>query len=391
MTDTTPSRSCAGGSAPVERIVVVTTSFPRTADDAAGHFVEAQAQALASQGHDVHVICAGGTWRQTPEQRGKITIHWAGGGGLFTWPGALSRLREAPWRAVELLSYAAGVRWRLKKLGPVQRAEAHWLVPSAWPLLAACDVPLTVVAHGADVRLLCSLPRALRRHIVDHLLGREANFRFVAQDLERQLLDRLDPHQAAAVARRSKVQPCPLTIPAASKPSAATRAATRRALGCPASAPLAVVVGRLVVDKRVDLAIRGTAQMPTPPHLAVIGGGPLRTTLQQLAQRLGVAATFVGQRPRSECLAAIAAADVLVHCSAVEAAPSVIREARAYGIAVVATPSGDVGRWAEQDPQIVTAAPNPPAIAAALQAVLERRNPAPRLQNDPTRGTNPSC
>ena len=88
---------------------------------------------------------------------------------------------------------------------------------------------------------------------------------------------------------------------------------------------------------------------------------------------------------------AIAAADVLVHCSTVEAAPSVVREARACGVPVVATDAGDVGRWAATDPDIVTTAPHPSAVAAALQQVMDRRNRAPGLPTEPARGTNGPC
>ncbi|MBW2453509.1 MAG: glycosyltransferase family 4 protein [Deltaproteobacteria bacterium] len=374
-----------------ERVVVVTTSFPRHADDAAGHFVEADARVLSDRGHEVHVVCAGDSWRRPPERRGGLTIHWAGGGGLFRWPGALARLRQGPWRAPQLLSFAAGVRRRLRQLGRVDHVVAHWLVPSAWPVLLAFPAPLTVVAHGADVRLMCALPGSVRRHIVDSLLGRRASFRFVAAALQDQLLSALEPRQATAVATCSRIEPCPIVVPPKGTVATAPTCAGRWASPPSNGEGLAAVVGRLVPDKRVDLAIRSVAQLATPPHLLVIGDGPERDELQQLARRLGVAATFLGQQPRGDCLQAIASADVLLHCSSVEAAPSVIREARAYGVPVVATVAGDVSRWAAADPNIITAAPHAPALAAALQIALKRRNHAPGLQNEAARGTNAPC
>ena len=45
----------------------------------------------------------------------------------------------------------------------------------------------------------------------------------------------------------------------------------------------------------------------------------------------------------------IAAADVLVSASAHEGAPSVVREARALGVPVVAVSAGDLAQWAERD------------------------------------------
>ena len=78
------------------RIVVVTTSYPRTDDDPAGHFVRSAARGLARAGHEVHVIAPGGSLLDPPRLRGGVVVHRAGGGALFAWPGAIARAREAP-------------------------------------------------------------------------------------------------------------------------------------------------------------------------------------------------------------------------------------------------------------------------------------------------------
>ena len=52
---------------------------------------------------------------------------------------------------------------------------------------------------------------------------------------------------------------------------------------------------------------------------------------------------------RPQALAWIAGADKLVHLSEAEGAPTVIREARALGVPVLATPVGDVPLWAASD------------------------------------------
>jgi teichuronic acid biosynthesis glycosyltransferase TuaC len=48
----------------------------------------------------------------------------------------------------------------------------------------------------------------------------------------------------------------------------------------------------------------------------------------------------------------MAAADVLVSASREEGAPTVVREARALGVPVVAVPCGDLATWAAADPGI---------------------------------------
>src|SRR4051812_36912326 len=130
------------------RVVVVTTSFPRGDDDPSGHFVRTAARSLARAGDDVHVIAPGGSILEPPRLRDGMVIHRAGGSSLFAWPGALARAREAPWRLLSAGAFAAGVLRRLRSIGRVDRAVAHWIVPCAWPLLAGSAAPLEAVAHG---------------------------------------------------------------------------------------------------------------------------------------------------------------------------------------------------------------------------------------------------
>src|SRR5512146_2824891 len=129
------------------RIVVVTTSFPRTAEDPSGHFVWSHARRLLSGGHEVHVIAPGGAPWEPPREKDGLTIHRAGGGALFAWPGAIARAREAPWRTLAAGAFGAGVLGHLGAIGRVDHAVAHWIVPSAFPLLLATKAPLSVVAH----------------------------------------------------------------------------------------------------------------------------------------------------------------------------------------------------------------------------------------------------
>src|SRR5262245_1809196 len=99
------------------RIAVVTTSFPRTPDDPSGHFVLSSCRALARAGHDVHVVAPGGSLFESPRREDDLTLHPAGGGALFGWPGAIARAREDPWRALAAAPFAAGVLARLAALG----------------------------------------------------------------------------------------------------------------------------------------------------------------------------------------------------------------------------------------------------------------------------------
>ena len=363
------------------RIAIVTTSYPERVGDPAGHFIEAEAVHLALHGHEVHVIAPGpardrgwsaasplqsalmfGTREPKVAQHGfgRLTVWNAGGGSLFGLPGALARARQHPVRLLQLAPFLPAVAWRLRRLAPLDRIIAHFIVPSAYPLAFTAKSHLEVVLHGSDVQVVLALPAWLRHHIVDRLLMRGTVFRFVAEDLRAKFLAVLPPEQRRGVFASSRVE----------LPRISVAHVRRRAVSQPRSSsgglvsangddgcPRWVVCARLVPSKRVDLAIREAARQCAA--LTVIGDGPLRADLEALASAFEPRARFTGQLPRGDALALIADSHKLVHLSEAEGAPTVIREARALGVPVLATAVGDVARWAAQDPGIEIFRPSP--------------------------------
>ena len=349
------------------RIAVITTSFPRSPDDPAGHFVRSSALALAAQGHEIHVVAPGGSPLAKPEADGPLTIHHAGGGSLFAWPGAIARLREAPWRVFASGVFAAGTIGRLASIGTIDRAIAHWIVPCAVPLaVSATRAPLSVFAHGADVRLLLHAPRDARERVIAALLARDAQITFAAASLRDALERSIAPRLAAALVAHAHVEP-----PAIDVPDVRDRAADlRRRASLAEGEILAVTACRLIASKRVALAIDAARAAGSRVRLAIVGDGPERAELEKRAEALGARVTFEGALPRRDALAWIAAADVLLHPSEVEAAPTVIREARALGVPVVACDAGDVAAWAEDDRAIHVIAAEPEALARAIVGLV---------------------
>lgn len=342
------------------RIVIVTTSFPAHEGDPSGHFVRSHSRSLAETGAAVHVVAPLGAATHPPIFQPPLVVHPAGGGALFGFPGAIARARERPLRLAGAAVFAAGVRRRMRELAPIDRIVAHWIFPSAWPLCALTSAPIDVVAHGADVRALAAMPAPIRAAILSSLLERGARFQFVAAHLLDALAAALPEELAARLRASSRVEPAPIEIPDVRAEAARLRASI--ALG--EGEPLAVCVGRLVPDKRIDLALHAAAQARV--HLAIVGDGPERARLSAIARTSGAHVTWTGALPRVEALAWIAAAAVLVHPSASEGAPTVVREARALGTRVVACAAGDLARWAEADAGIVIAAPDARALAEAI-------------------------
>jgi teichuronic acid biosynthesis glycosyltransferase TuaC len=344
------------------RILILTTSYPERAGDPAGHFIEAEAIHLARQGHEVHVVAPGARavvlGRRVPRVSrhgsGRLAVWSAGGGSLFGLPGALVRASQNPVRLLQLAHFLPEVRFRIALLAPFDRIVAHFVVPSAYPLALGVRGDLEVVLHGSDVRVVLALPARIRGHIVDRLTAQGAHFRFVAEDLSVKFLAALEPARRERVRAVSRVELPRISVFHVPRRKAMhlrmSASGAHVARADDGARPHWVVCARLVPSKRVDLAIREAARHRAA--LTIIGDGPLRAELEALASGFEPRARFTGQLPRGDALALIAEAHKLVHLSEAEGAPTVIREARALGVPVLATPVGDVARWAAKDPGI---------------------------------------
>jgi glycosyltransferase involved in cell wall biosynthesis len=112
----------------------------------------------------------------------------------------------------------------------------------------------------------------------------------------------------------------------------------REDLGLPLDRPVALCLGALSAEKRVDLAMAAVAALDGV-HLAVVGDGPEREHLAALARRLGPGRIHV-LGPHPDPRRALAAADLLVVSSDTEGQPAVAIEAGLSGLPVVATGVG---------------------------------------------------
>ncbi len=80
----------------------------------------------------------------------------------------------------------------------------------------------------------------------------------------------------------------------------------------PNTPPVVLFVGRLQARKRVDALLRACAHMFFPLRLVIVGDGPERQELEELARQVYPAAEFVGAKHGDELAAHFAAADLFV-------------------------------------------------------------------------------
>lgn len=113
----------------------------------------------------------------------------------------------------------------------------------------------------------------------------------------------------------------------------------------PSGDPTILTAARLVTWKGIDHLIRAFATVRSripAARLVVLGDGPERARLQELARALQVdrAVEFGGHVPRSVVLRRLSSADVFALPSAYEGLPHVVLEALAAGCPVVAGAAG---------------------------------------------------
>lgn len=121
---------------------------------------------------------------------------------------------------------------------------------------------------------------------------------------------------------------------------AGRRRQLRERFGLPQESPVAVFVGRFAPEKELPSLVRAFAEVASArpdSRLVLVGDGPLRTELGELAASLGVAdrIVFPGAQPSSEVCQWLQASDVFTLVSRREGLPVSLIEAMATGLPAV--------------------------------------------------------
>ena len=157
------------------------------------------------------------------------------------------------------------------------------------------------------------------------------------------------------------------------------RSARRRNWGVPQGAFVIGTVARLAPVKNHAMSLRALQRLDEDVHLVLIGAGPSRRELEELARELHVdrRVHFTGQLVEAENLHQFF--DVSVLCSRSEGFPNVVIEALAAGCPVIATPVGGVPEVIlDRQTGLLVPVDQPEALAATVvelrrDAVLRRR------------------
>ncbi len=319
------------------RICIVSHLFPRGEQDYKGGFVRDLAVEIARRGHEVHVVTPMRPGTAKEEFLNNVCVHRY---AYYGWRKGtqLGQLRGTPILLLGSLIVLGIFKCIVTVLKHnADLVHAYWVVPggligsiAGWltgrPVVAtAAGSDLNVPSRQRLVRLLASW--TVKR--IDILLP-------VSRYLEQLALDLgLPPGKA-------KIIPGPVGIDVE-----ALNQTKMRVSSCEKYGKCLLWIGNLTPPKRLDTILRAMVKVVrthSDCHLVVAGDGTLRSSLERLAEELGIKkhVHFHGAVPHPQVLQMLRIADLLVHCSEHEGLGIAIMEAMGAGLPVIASGVGGV-------------------------------------------------
>lgn len=297
------------------RVVVLTTSWPRTEREFAGRFVADAVERLRERGVEVDVLAPGAGYRDY---------------GLAYGGGMAANLRRRPWAApLMLLSMWRALR---RAASGADLVHAHWLLTAAVARFGGR--PFVVTLHGSGSAGRFSDVELARRRpgLVRALLRRAAAVICVSETV-------------AAGVRAAGVEvvviPNGVRVP--------------EEVGMPAVPPEVLYVGRLSPEKNLDTLVEAVGDL----NLVVAGDGPLR---ERVPNALGAV-------PHAEVERLLERASVVVAPCEREGFGLAAAEAMAFARPVVAAAGGALLELVDDGETGVLV---PPRDVAALRGAVER-------------------
>jgi phosphatidyl-myo-inositol dimannoside synthase len=355
------------------RILHIVTAFPRQPGDPIAPWLVELLHRLRERGHDIEVLASSHQGLGDQDHDG-IRVHrfryfparWE---RLTHEETAPDRMRRSPLFAVMPLFFLVGGMWNAWQLARRERYDivhVHWPMPMAllgWAAQRAGRMPMVTTFYGIELRWVQSrLPflRWLIRWAARASAQAVAISTYTARELR-------------------KFADVPIEVIPYTAEFAPPSSSPRSSHGAERSV---LFVGRLIERKGMSHLIRalGTVRQRTPARLVVIGDGPERPRLEQLARDVGVTAyvDFRGRVSDEELRGAYAAADVFVLPSVLDARQDteglgvVLLEAMNYSVPVIASDIGGITDIVQHERTGLLVPPgDEAALASALARVLD--------------------
>ncbi len=321
------------------RILHITTAYPRWRGDIISPWLVRMLIGLKKRGHRVSVF----------------TSSYRGMGNQVTDGIHVFRFRYAP-KNLEILTHDMAVPERMKQgvkfkllvfpyIGsgifhaatfPVRHdiVHVHWPIPHilfGLPMKYRWKAPLFLYIHGGELNFLKKLPGTMKKVFINLL--NHSDYITVNSSYTKRLVE--------ALGVRVPIEVIPFGNPHADRLVKFSMEKPRRIL----------FVGRLIRVKGLDDLIRAfkiVKEKFPDAELRLVGEGPMRKELENLARELGVPVTFAGYKSGTELEEEYLSAGIFVLPSKVdeigqtETLGVVTIEALSYGLPVVASNIGGI-------------------------------------------------
>lgn len=306
------------------------------------------------------------------QPRALVAAHWR---LLRTRPRRYGRalghaLRRGTWGALKHFAQAGFIAVRVEEAG-IRHIHAHFASVAtsiALHMSRLTDVSYSFTAHAKDIYVDSVRPDDLRTKI------RSARFAVTVSDYNRRhLADLAGEAQIVRIYNGLDLEAFGPNGHAPERP------------------PLILAVGRLVEKKGFGDLIRACAVLRDGGQAfscRIVGKGPLHAELRDLIAELGLEGTveLVGPIPREAlvdvfaCASVFAAPCVVARDGNRDGLPTVLVEAMAAGVPVVATPVTGIPELVEDGHTgIIVPERNPEALTGALRRLLENQPEADAL------------
>ncbi|MEB2270603.1 glycosyltransferase [Bacillus safensis] len=318
------------------KVLWLTSVYPSEKHPSEGVFHETQVQELLKQGIEVTVICPNpvnppvlrmlkASYRQKrdmPEQevRSGVTVYrppYPALPGQLKWAQPSKRIAASVLRAMQR-----------HQLSP-DFIHAHFAMPSggaAAVIQKETKIPYLLTLHGSDVNVYPSYSK-----------GALAAFETAVKQASAVLT--VSEELAKKTNEMTKVEAkcLPLGIPLQSfSRTEEDQEGIRKRLGLPLQDKLVVFVGRLVKEKGL-LELADAVSSMDGVKAVFVGKGPLS---KELSERAGASIILPGQVPNEQVRDYLMAADLFTLPSYSEGMPTVVLEALALKVPVIATRVG---------------------------------------------------
>lgn len=355
---------------------MISHMYPSPVNPTGGIFVHEQVKALRARGHDVRVVSpkgwapAGlGRWSSYRDVMAEDTVDdvMVSYPRKLTLPGGRLGHRNAD-------AFLLGIRRTVRRIHAewtIEVIHAHMMVPDGWAAARIgheLGVPVVGTAHRADVLDIPAQGRRSRMRVAEAVQTLDA-----VVTVSRAIGDAAD-----AIARpRRPIVVVPNGADAkVFMPRDPSEARAR--IGLPADGAVISYVGKLVSRKGVDTLVEALGILSSRsggcPRLVVAGIGGLREPLEQRAAALGIGdrITWLGKVPHDDVGWVMSTGDVFVLPSLSEGLPTVVCEAMACGLPVVATAVDGTPEIVDDPATGLLVQPrDSEALAAALGRVLD--------------------